>query len=277
MIPLLFALSCLSVDGPKLLAKHLASAIAAFTQVAPDTELGFAPVPGAVRVIRPLELQSMASRVGVAIAPPAEGICLEWTLAPLDSSRVAEAMQKVLPEGARLEVTEVSKVAVPAGELDFPLKGLNAGFWRGQLKYGPAGRMDVWARVRVGIKRTRVLTVTPLKSGEAIRAEQLRVDEFEGEPDSEFVSSIEDITGRLPKRAFPAGSPIPMRMLQEPAAVQKGEVVRLRAIVGAAQLTLQAEAQASGKVGDFIAVKNPSSGRIVRARVESAGEVSLTR
>ena len=117
MIPLLFALSCLPVDGPKLLAKHFASAIAAFTQVAPDTELGFSPVPGAVRVIRPLELQGMASRLGVTITLPTEGVCFEWTLAPLDSSRVAEAMQRVLPEGARLEVTEVSRTAVPAGEL----------------------------------------------------------------------------------------------------------------------------------------------------------------
>jgi flagella basal body P-ring formation protein FlgA len=176
-----------------------------------------------------------------------------------------------------LEVTEVSRTAVPAGELEFPLKGLNAGFWRGQVKYGQNGRIDVWARVRVSVKQTRVLTVTSLKPGEVIRAEQLRVDELEAEPDSEFVSSIEDTAGRLPKRAFPAGSPIPVRMLEEPAAVQKGETVRLRAAVGAARLILQAEAQASGKVGDFIAVKNPSSGRIVRARVESAGEVSLTR
>ena len=169
---------CLPVDGPKLLAKHFADAIAAFTQVAPDTELGFSPVPGAVRVIRPLELQGMASRLGVTITLPMEGVSFEWTLAPLDSSRVAEAMQKVLPEGARLEVTEVSRATVPAGELEFPLKGLNAGFWRGQVKYGQNGRIDVWARVRVSVKQTRVLTVTPLKPGEVIRAEQLRVDEL---------------------------------------------------------------------------------------------------
>ena len=128
----------------------------------------------------------------------------------------------------------------------------------------------------MSVKQTRVLTVTSLKPGEVIRAEQLRVDELEAEPDSEFVSSIEDTAGRLPKRAFP-GSPFPVRMLEAPAAVQKGETVHISAAVGAARLILQAEAQASGKVGDFIAVKNPSSGRIVRARVESAGEVSLTR
>src|SRR4051794_2024368 len=101
MIALLFALSCLPVDGPKLLAKHLASAISAFAEVAPETEIGYSPVPGAVRLIRATELQTIASRHGLSIEPPVEGVCFEWSKAPLEIVRVEEAMRKSLPDGAK--------------------------------------------------------------------------------------------------------------------------------------------------------------------------------
>jgi flagella basal body P-ring formation protein FlgA len=70
--------------------------------------------------------------------------------------------------------------------------------------------------------------------------------------------------------------PIAVRMLDWPAAVLKGDTVRLHAKYGAAQVTVEAHAQASGRIGEMIPVKNPNSGRIIRARIDAIGEVTWT-
>ena len=41
MIPLLLALSCIPVDGPKLLARHFTSAAPEFQTLAPETDMGY--------------------------------------------------------------------------------------------------------------------------------------------------------------------------------------------------------------------------------------------
>jgi flagella basal body P-ring formation protein FlgA len=274
---LLLALSCIPVDGPKLLAKYLAPVLPEFAQSAPDTELGYAPMPGAVRVIRGEELQSMAAKQGFSITPPADGICFEWPMAPLNPARAIEAMRRSLPDGARLEVLEVSRIAVPPGPVEFPPEWLKAGHWRGFVRYGQGAKFEVWARVHVSVKQMRVVAASAIKAGDRITISQIRLEEVEGAPDSTFVAQAERAVGMIARRSYTEGSPLTARMLEQPAAVLKGDTVRIRAAVGAAQVSMEVHAQAAGKIGDLIPVKNPSSGRVLRARVESPGEVTLAQ
>ena len=275
MIPLLFALSCFPVDGPKLLARHLAAALSEFTQIAPDVAFGYAPAPGAVRVIRGEELQSMAAKGGISATPPAGGVCFHWPMVPLDPARASDAMRRSLPNGSQLDVLEVSRIAVPPGTVEFPSDMLKASYWRGFVRYGQGAKFDVWARVHVIVKRSRVVAATAIKAGDRIAASQVRLEEVEAPPDASYVSHIEEVIGMVSKRSYTEGAPLTVRMLDRPAAVLKCDSVRLRAAVGAAQVSMEVHAQAAGKIGDCIPVKNLSSGRVLRARVESAGEVTL--
>lgn len=277
MIPILLALSCFPVDGPKLLARHLAAAVPEFARLAPDTDLGYAPVPGAVRTLRSEDLLRIGAGHGVTVTPPAQGACFEWTLQPLDSAAVTAAMRRSLPEDAQVEVLEISRMPVPAGTLEFPLETLKAGVWRGSVRYGANGRYDVWARVRVGVKQTRVVAAVALKAGERISADQLRVEEVDTEPGASYVSSIDEVVGMQAKRPFSEGSPLVARMLDRPAAILKGDTVRLHAKFGAAHIITDALAQTSGRIGEMISVKNVASGRVLRARVETSGEVVLAQ
>jgi flagella basal body P-ring formation protein FlgA len=277
MIPLLLALSCFPVDGPKLLARHLAAALAEFAQIAPEVELGYAPMPGAVRVIRGDELQAMAAKQKLTVTPPAGGLCFEWPMAPLDPARASDAMRSALPDGARLEVLEVSRIAVPPGQIEFPIETLKTGYWRGYVRYGAGAKFEVWARVSVSIKQTRVVAAAAIKAGDRIAPSQIRLEEVDAFPDASYVSQIENAVGMVSKRSYTEGSPLVGRMLDRPPAVLKGDAVRLHAAVGAAQVSMEVHAQAAGKIGDWIQVKNPSSGRVLRARVESAGEVTLAQ
>jgi hypothetical protein len=53
--------------------------------------------------------------------------------------------------------------------------------------------------------------------------------------------------------------------------VRKGDVVRIEARNGAARLVLDAQALASGRLGDRIALRNPSSGKLFTATVAGRG------
>ena len=170
---------------------------------------------------------------------------------------------------------EVSRGAVPAGEVEFPLSMLKSGLWRGYVQYGASGRYDVWARVRVNLTQTRVVAAVALKAGERIGADQLRVEQVESSPEAGYVTRIEDAIGLISKRPLAVGAPLIARMLETAATVQKGDTVRLRSVAGAAQVTIEVHAQGAGRVGDFIPVRNPTSGRVLRARIEKAGEVTV--
>jgi flagella basal body P-ring formation protein FlgA len=275
MIALLLAFACLPVDGPKLLARHFAAALPEFLSLAPETDLGYAPSPGAVRVLRPDELQHLGKRHGVEITPSVP-LCFEWRMATLDESRVLQAMRSSLPEDARVDLKEISRGATPPGDIVFPIEMLKAGFWRGYVRSNGSQRFDIWARVRVSVKQTRVVAATALKSADILTAAQLRLEEFESEPDNTIVSTLEQAVGRSVKFPVAVGSPLLARMLDRPAVIAKGDTVRLRATAGAAQVTAQAQAQSSGRLGEIIPVKIAVNGRVIRARVDGTGEVTWT-
>ena len=50
--------------------------------------------------------------------------------------------------------------------------------------------------------------------------------------------------------------------------MQRGDLVDVTAISGAAQLHVPALAETPGRQGDMISLKNPRSGKIFRARIE---------
>jgi flagella basal body P-ring formation protein FlgA len=56
--------------------------------------------------------------------------------------------------------------------------------------------------------------------------------------------------------------------LIEPFQVQRGDLVDVTAVAGAAQLHVPAVAETPGRQGDLITLKNPHSGKIFRARIE---------
>jgi flagella basal body P-ring formation protein FlgA len=275
MIAFLLALACFPVDGPRLLARHLAAAVPAFAQIAPETDFGYAPRPGAARVLRSDELQRLGSSHGIEVQP-APPVCFDWKLQPIEPAQASEAMRASLPPEAQLEVVALSRFPVPPGEMVFPIGGLRSGFWRGHVQYGEDARFDIWARVRVSVKQTRVVAAVTLKGGDRLGPDHLSVEEFESAPGHEFITRVEDALGMITKRPFAAGTPIPLRMLEKPADVKRGDPVRLHSRIGSASVSTEAYAQSAGKVGDWIPVKNASSGRVVRARVEAAGEVTLT-
>jgi len=59
----------------------------------------------------------------------------------------------------------------------------------------------------------------------------------------------------------------------ETSDVVRGAMVRVQAVDGQALLTLDAVAESSGRKGDQITVRNPSTGRTFRGIVQDKGKV----
>jgi flagella basal body P-ring formation protein FlgA len=274
--------ACLAVEGDKIVAADLAKAVPAFAAIDAGEELGYAPSPGARRILGPGELIRLAARHGVKLET-APRLCVERASEPLTEKRILEALKATLGGGeAHIEVLEFSHYPVPRGELEFPRTGYTrpaggarmAVLWRGRLRYSEHRSVPVWARVRIWVTGKRLVAIENLEAGRPIQASEVSVETAELPPFANTAAeSVEQVVGKLPRRTIRAGQPVEAGMLETPPAVERGDTVNVAVSSGAAQLSFQALAESSGRTGDTILLRNPESGRRFKGRIESRGKV----
>ncbi len=198
----------------------------------------------------------------------------------LTRERVTAAMLTTLPK-ARIEVLDLSRQPIPPGELHFSLAGLGGApaseaasprIWRGQVRQAGKDDFQVWAKVRVLVSGTRAIASRDLLPGHPIDLSQIRLESYEGPPG---MADPAQIVGRAPRKSIPAGAAIEANLLEEAQDVLRGDIVRVEVSSGQAKLVLEGEAQSAGRRGDTIAVRNPASGKIFRARIQNRGQVSV--
>jgi flagella basal body P-ring formation protein FlgA len=268
---------CVQVSGERILARDLAQAVPVFNGLPAELSLGYAPPAGARRVYSHAELERLARRYGLKL-PPQATACVTRRLETLTRQRVQEAVRQALPQ-AHIAVLEFSRQPVPAGDLQFPLCGLQAGYrsgapllWRGHVSQSGHDDFPVWAKVRMEISGQRAIAGEALPAGQPITRAQLRLETYQG---SAPWPDISQIIGKAPRRPIPAGTPLRLELVEEAREVQQGQTVRVEVAIGRARLKLAGQAQSSGRRGDLIAVRNPATGKIFRARVAGRGEVWL--
>jgi flagella basal body P-ring formation protein FlgA len=287
MIPLAaFALAgCLAVGaaGDRILAGDLAAEFPEWAAVPPETPLALAPAPGVARVFRLPELRRLAERWNLSPVPDRE-FCVTRPVAVLTAGRLLaamqNAMQKELP-AAHVELLDFSRLPAPEGELVFPVSGLRqgpaGGYWSGYVSYGGNHRFTLWARVKVQVASARVVAAQDLKPGLALDAALVRVETREEVPATGFVGAVEEVAGKVSRRAIAKGTALRAEWLEPAKAVLRGETVQVEAVRGGARLNLECVAEASGAIGEIIPIQNPVSKQRFRARVESKGKVVVTK
>jgi len=268
---------CAAVERDRLLARDFAAALPAFGALPPETEIAPAPAPGARRIFREPELRGLARRFALSLTGAGE-LCFEWKLEPLDRGAVAAAMRAALPEPAvEIEIVETSRYAVPHGAVEFRREGLGRPadpsakapvVWRGSVIYGGQHRFSVWARVVVSGRVSRVVAAQPLKRGEPIRAEQVRVETSNGFPAAgDLAQAVEEVVGKVPWHDVAADSALRLSLLAEPPEVGRGDMVEVEVRNGAMRLEMTAKAESAGRSGEVIRMRNLSSNRLFQARV----------
>jgi flagella basal body P-ring formation protein FlgA len=264
---------CIPITGNRILGRDLALADARFAALPATLTIGFAPAPGVRRVYGVTELQRIAKANGIPAASQ-EDICFEVPTLHLTMEDATAAMRRSLPAEADLKIVELESLDVPAGLLEFPVAGLeppNRGvqLWRGDVKYAETRRVSLWARVEVTLKFTAVVAAKDLAVDAPIAAGSLRMETRTGGLDRERPATrIEDVEGRIPKRAVKAGAVIPIAVLADAPAVRKGDAVTVEVQSGSARLRFQAIAEASARDGDMVELRNPFNGKTFRARLD---------
>jgi flagella basal body P-ring formation protein FlgA len=271
------------VEGDRILGQHLAEALPAFQTLPPETLLGNTPPPGEKRTFHAPELASIAQRYSIKIDSPGD-VCFEWPMETLDRDRILVAMRDSLQvPGANIEIAEASVSPVPRGRLEFPREKLGRPalpaqkdpvLWRGEVVYGGDHRYPVWARVWVKAPCDRFMAAEAVKAGQPIEARHIRVERgecFPALPGAEGTPSSP--LGLVPARTIAAGSEVRLELLTPPNDVNRGDAIQVEVRGGAVRLAFTARAESGGRSGDFVTVRNPSSNKVFRARVQGKDSV----
>jgi flagella basal body P-ring formation protein FlgA len=266
---------CVPITGNRILGRDLAGVDGRFSALPATLTVGYAPAPGTKRVFTALELQRLAKANGIAAAGYGD-ICFELPMSHLMEEEATAAMRRSLPVEAVLKIIELESLDIPAGMLEFPIETLeptavaNHGvqIWRGHVRYAETRLFAVWARVEVTVKFTVVVAGKDLPADAPIDVGSLRIETLTGPlPREKSATRIEDVQGRLPKRALKAGSAILIAILAEAPAVRKGDPVTVEVQSGMARLRFQAIADNAARDGDMVELRNPANGKTFKARL----------
>ena len=284
VLPVATTAACLPVEGDSILMRHLALAIPAFAAAIPERSVSLPPAPGAMRVFHPAQIVALAKANGVPLEQLADTpgpVCFERRRSPLTAAAIIEAMRASLPGDAVVEVADFCRIDVPSGRLEFPRAGLapptSMGgplpvIWRGKLQFSATESIPLWAKVRVLVQRRQVVPLADLPAGKPIDAAQIEVVEAGVHPGLPVgPANAEAVAGWTPRLHLRAGFPIPPGALLAPIVIEKGGSILVEARAGGALLKFEVHAEAAGRLGDLIPVKNADSGKRFRVRVVEKG------
>ena len=283
VLPAVVSGRCLPVTGDRILGANLASADAKFASLPATLQLGYTPAPGASRVFTALELQRIARANGIQSTNFTD-VCFEIPVHVPTDAEFVEAMHPALPAEASLRLVDMSRTAIPSGKLQFPLSGLEppavgndgAQLWRGFVQYTDTRRIAVWARVVVTATYATVVTRTALAADTPIDAASLEIETITGPLKREVLASrLEQVVGRVIRRPLPAGSEIPISLIDEPSAIRRGDLVRVEVRSGLAVLHFDAVAESTVRAGEYAGFRNPITGKTFRALAETGSKAVI--
>jgi flagella basal body P-ring formation protein FlgA len=274
------AIPCIAPTGDWITGADVAVALPALAGLDPTLKVGYAPVAGLERVFHPDEVRRLALAHGLPDPRVTTNVCFAWPVEPLALETMRGAMEKSLAgRSPQIEILTRSALAAPAGEVVFPVSGLtaysaNPVIWKGYVFYAGTRRFDIWANVRVRVTETHLKAQGAIRVGQRLSLGQWRTEQYTGPLLRESIfSDAAQVSGMVARRDFADNSLLVAGLLEAPKAVEVGDVVIVLAENGAAHIEAPGVALNAGVCGEVIAVRNPRSNRLFKARVAAAGRV----
>ena len=180
-------------------------------------------------------------------------------------------------ENVDIRLVPFQPVIVPSGELTFrvlkPNQSLAPGLHSFLVAADVAGREEarVWVKTEIKVFDEVVITSVPLAHQEIVGAK----DVFVARRDISSLSSkpftrVDDVVGRQIVRAVEANEVLTQKSLERPTLIKRGSTITLVYETGSLRVETPGTAEEGGKMGDFIQVKNASSGKVLRGVVLDA-------
>ena len=128
----------------------------------------------------------------------------------------------------------------------------------------------------VHINMTAMTASRKIASGEIITEEDIREIEIETtDIGAVLTREPKEIVGKIARRVFAAGDPLPLEAFSEPTLVRRGDMVSMRLERGGITLTSSARASESGRLGEVIQVRSVDFPAVIKARVTGQSEVTI--
>lgn len=279
---ILVASSCTPVTGDYILVSDLAKTQSGLDGLNPDLVYSFAPSIGNPRNVAAADIENWAIAHGINDfkARPA---CFERTAVKITAHDVEASVKSLFPdaEDLQVDVIEICNCVVPHGALVFASNGTSAPppshpdfatIWHGNVISDSGKSYPIWVRLRVFAKRSEIRAVADLPARQPIRLDQIEETTTRSSPlIIQRSHTASEYVGMIPSRSVKRGETLDFSLLSAPLLVERGSIVRVNVIDGAAELVFEAKAETSGRAGDTITLQNPTSQERFHARVTGPG------
>lgn len=170
-----------------------------------------------------------------------------------------------LREGAKVQGIDVVKLPEPG----------RAGLALIQYKMGTKVQSS-YVAFRTYEKKQLFYSRRDMKRGERIGPADTEIKEaYVGKKTISYPEGVDCLDGKVLKRDIPAGSLITTSMIEEPQAIKRGQTLTIVAQNRRLIVQVPGKAEEGGRRGDFIRVKNLSSGRELNGRIIDGGSVAV--
>ncbi len=138
---------------------------------------------------------------------------------------------------------------------------------------GPAPGWTLYVSITVAQSESVVVAARPLTAGVPLTGDDLKlaslpVQRFAGR---QVYFDPDQLIGAVPDVSLAAGMPLTADAVQAPVIVKAGQTVTVNVVSGGVELSLDATAEQTGRIGDTILLTNPSTGRRFTAQVTAGG------
>lgn len=209
--------------------------------------------------------------------------------APLTPERAKLAiLRHVLAEGPwRAEDVEVrvvpfEPVSLPPGPAVIrilkPNKGVAPGPVSFLLAVDVAGRESarMWVKSEIRVFGEVVVSSVPLARHETIAAKDVRLERRDiSGLSARPLTKIEEVAGARAARAIEVNEILTQRALERPTLLRRGAPVTLLYETGGLRVEAPGLALESGRIGEIVQVKNPTSGKLLRGLIVDARTVRV--
>jgi len=186
------------------------------------------------------------------------------------------------PENLEIRLVPFQPVIVPSGVLSFrvlkPAQGLTPGLHSFLVAADVAGKEEarVWVKTDIKVFDDVVITAVPLAYHEMIDDKDVRVARRDiSSLSSKPFTQVDDVVGRQIVRSIEANEVLTQKLLEQPTLIKRGSSITLVYESGSLRVETAGTAEEGGKAGDFIQVKNSSSGKVLRGVVLNARSVRV--
>ena len=185
-------------------------------------------------------------------------------------------------DNLELRVLPFAAVALPPGPVSYRVLRSaiirSGGIYNFYVAAEIAGReaARLWVKAEIRIFQQVVVAAAPLGRQELIAAKDVRLERREllslvHRP----FTRIDDVIGKQATRAIEANEMLSQNSLDRPTVIKRGSAIQLVYETAGLRAEAAGVAEESGKLGELIQVKNPSSGKILRGVVLDGRNVRI--